>query len=386
MFIEEDEKVIEPIVVDNDQGEEPENQNKIVTTKVTTKENDTPIAVNEYKKSPFTAEMEAAAMKAAKESSAFQSLMNKRNERMKVHGERVTNAEKATKALAWTNLITNLAKLAGWGYAPVAKEDTGFLTDAFAKADALRNTYYNQGEKYEDMLEKYKTSYVDAARKAHQKTEEEKYKAAGEEAKAKNQLAKENTTTTTTTTEVNPYKEAKDVRENEMHGVNVAKGKAQTEAAKAQAAAANARAEATSGKASGDKVIYVYPNPKDNYSYQITKSDARAIKQILLDTLNDKNPVDEKSSSLRKSIAMGNVKEELKDDIAMITEAFKYGSQDSALADIVNKYLNRYPDMFGDILKRSKRQKTHQNTEEISFTPDNTTGKTNNKNIDELIK
>ena len=171
-----------------------------------------------------------------------------------------------------------------------------------------------------------------------------------------------------------------------MHVVNKNKGEAQTKAAEAQAAAANARAEATSGKASGDKVIYVYPNPKDNYSYQITKSDARAIRQILIDTLNDKNDINEESSPLRKSIAMRKAKEELKDDIAMITEAFKYGSQDSALADVVNKYLTRYPDMFGDILKRSKRQKTHQNTEKISFTPDNTTGKTNNKNIDELIK
>lgn len=386
MFIEEDEKVIEPIVEDNAQGIEPEKQKEIVTTKVTTNKNDSPIAVNEYKKSPFTAEMEAAAMKAAEESSAFQSLMNKRNERMKVHGERATNAEKATKALAWTNLITNLAKLAGWGYAPVVKEDTSFLTDAFAKADALRNTYYNQGEKYEDMLEKYKTSYVDAARKAHQKTEEEKYKAAGEEAKAKNQLAKENTTTTTTTTEVNPYKEAENIRKGEMHVVNKNKGEAQTEAAKAQAAAANARAEAAADKAKGDKVIYVYANPKDGNSYQITKSDARVIRQMLIDTLNDKNDINEESSLLRKSIAMRKAKEELKDDIAMITEAFEYGSQDSALADVVNKYLTRYPDMFSEILKRSKRQKTHQNAEEIQFTPAQTGAKTEKGNIDQLIK
>ena len=117
----------------------------------------------------------------------------------------------------------------------------------------------------------------------------------------------------------------------------------------------------------------------------------RAINEVasLMDTVSqtvDKNDINEESSPLRKSIAMRKAKEELKDDIAMITEAFEYGSQDSALADVVNKYLTRYPDMFSEILKRSKRQKTHQNAEEIQFTPAQTGANTKTKNIDQLIK
>lgn len=324
------------------QNEQPDNKPQEITkTTTTTKENNSEVAVNNYQMKPFTAEMEAVALKAAEESSAFQSLMNKRNERMGQHGKRAQSAEDAAKALAWTNLFANLAKIAGMGKAPVVKEDTGFMDRAFAEADALRKSYYAKDEEYEDMLNKYKTSYVDAARSAHNKSEVEKYKAEAQRVKDINALARQNTKTTTTTTEQNPYKEAEHQRKEELHPIQKAKIQAQTKAAES-------KAEGTSGKGA-DTVVYTYPNPEDGYSYQITRSDARSIKEKLVAIAN--NTTDNPA-----------LKKELDDDIVFLDQTYEYGTQDAALGDLVAKYIGRYPKEFKDVLDRSKRTKTRSNS------------------------
>lgn len=373
MFIDEEDKVVEQTPQ--------EQQRQIVTQKTTTKKNDSEVAVNNYQIEPFTAEAEAAALKAAGESSAFQSLMNKRNERMQAFGTRAKKAEDATKALAWTNLFTNLAKIAGMGHAPVVREDTGFLSQAFSQADALRRNYYAREDAYEDMLDKYKMSYVDAARNAHQKQEIEKFKAAGKEAEAKNKLALQNTTTTTTTTTTDPFKEADANRKDEeqkqkkieqgwkkeMHDKKLKLVEAQTKAA---------NNKADKSESGDEKLLFTYPHTDGN-SYQITKSDGRLIKQKLLE-INERSSKDEVFKGNKK------LKEQLEDDIALIDQAMEYGGQDSALADLVAKYINVFPEEFKDVLLRSKRTKTHSN-ENIEFLPESGNEETET-DIDNLVK
>lgn len=344
--------------------DEQEDKKQITTTKTVTKSNDSEVAVNNYQMKPFTPEMEAAALKAAQESSAFKSLMNKRSERLKQQGARVKSAEDAAKTLAWTNLFTNLAKIAGMGNAPVVGEQTGFLSDAFAQADALRKSYYAKDDEYENMLDKYKTSYVDAARAAHLKAETEKYKAESQRVKDQNLLGRENTTTTTTTVEDNPYKQAQEQREQELHPLKKQQVIAQTNSA--NASAAKAASEAEKGGKNGDKVIYTYANAKDGYSYQITRSDALKTKQKLL--------------ALSAKATNEDLKQKLDDDIAFLGEAYKYGGSDAALAEIVAKYLDEYPEEFADILNRSKRTKTRSNTYQFEAESDNS------KDVSTLIK
>lgn len=366
MFIDEEEKVVEQTPQ--------EQQRQIVKETTTTKKNDSEVAVNNYQIKPFTAEAEAAALKAAEESSAFQSLMNKRNERMQAFGTRAKKAEDATKALAWTNLFTNLAKIAGMGHAPVVREDTGFLSQAFSQADALRKNYYAREDAYEDMLDKYKMSYVDAARSAHQKREVEKYKAAGEEAKAKNRLALENTTTTTTTKTTDPFKEADANRKDEAQkqkkieqGWKKEMHDKKLKLVEAQTKAANNKADKSE---SGDeKLLFTYPHTDGN-SYQITRSDGRIIKQRLV--------------SAGEKLTNKKLKQQLENDIALIDQAMEYGGQDSALADLVAKYINVFPEEFKDVLLRSKRTKTHSN-ENIEFQPESDNEETET-DIDNLVK
>lgn len=368
-MINHDEENKDIVVGAQDEQPNDENQVKqIKTTKTTVKENKTPVAVNDYVKQQFTPEMEAAALEAAKNSSAFQDLMTRRNERMSAYGQRAQNAENAVKGLAWTNLFTNLAKIAGMGYAPVVKEDTGFLDRAFAEADALRKNYYQRDDEYTDMLEKYKSSYVDAARAAHNKSEEEKYKAAQQTAKDKNRLALENTTTTTKIVEENPFKQAEHDREEKLHPLQEKKIVAQTNAANASAAKANAKA----GGADNDKVVYTYANPDDGYSYEITESSARDIKQIL-SAISEKtkdNPV---------------LKKQLDDDIGFIAESMEYGAQRAALGDLVAKYIGRYPEEFKDILNRSNKRKTINNTPPAAPVEDKPKGG-ESTNVDVYIK
>ena len=327
---------------------------KVTTITKKEKQNPSEIATNDYTMKPFTTEMEQAALTAAQTSSPFQMLMSRRDERLKDYKERSRNAARNAKMLAWGNLFTNLAKIAGGGWAPVVKEDTGFLDKAFAEADDLRQNYYKTDQAYSDALDNYKMAYVENARKAHQASEQAKYEAAEKAAAAQNRLNLENTTTTETKTVVDPTKAMDQERKDKELGIKQTKLKlekdknaADIEKIRSQKNYYDTRSKNTESSSSKKGVLYEFDNPKDGFRYSIDESRGTDIVNALTRIKN--------SSDNKK------LREEIESDIGLLTKQFSYGDKKDEKRSIVAKYLNMFPDEFADILSRSHRVKIERN-------------------------
>lgn len=336
-----------PVVNDVSQQDD---KYKVTTTTTKKKQNPSEIVTNNYKITPFTTEMEQTALSDAEKSSPFQMLMNRRNERLKDYKERSYNAARNAKMLAWGNLFTNLANLAGGGFAPVVKADTGFLDKAFAEADNLRQNYYKTDQAYSDALDNYKMAYIDNARKAHQASEKAKYDTAEKVAEAQNRLNLENTTTTETNTVVDPIKAAEQKRKDKELEIKrkqadsvVGKNNAQQ---KYYQAKADAESKDKSAKGKKD-VLYEFDNPEDGYRYTIDLSKGSDIVNAL--------------SRIKDRAKSKALQEQIEKDMGLFEKAYLYGDKKDELRGIVSRYLQQYPAEFGDILSNVPRERIEKN-------------------------
>lgn len=308
----------------------------------------TPI-VNNYTVKPFSAEQEAKAYQEAGKTSAFGALMAERNDKLEDYADRYKKNAETAKALAWGNLFTSLAKLGGWGAAPVIKSENKPLMTAFAEADKVRDLYDQTKYAYDTAGRQMRQSYVDAARATHAATEKAKYDAEQKRVDLANEAAMKsrNKTTTKYTYENDPLEALKRKKLNaEIAAINARKNLNDQQKAKLMA-------EIQSGGSA--KPFYAYAG-KDGYTYNLTKSQAQDIVTILK---QDKtNPPEGVSQQYL---------DKLDKDIGLLETALKYGQSDNATLAIISEYLSSNPERFQDILSRSNRVRTKSN---VTFTPD----------------
>lgn len=305
--------------------------------------------VNNYTVKPFSAEQEANAYQEAGKTSAFGALMAERNDKLEDYADRYKKNAETAKALAWGNLFTSLAKLGGWGAAPVIKSENKPLMTAFAEADKVRDLYDQTKYAYDTAGRQMRQSYVDAARATHAATEKAKYDAEQKRVDLANEAAMKsrNKTTTKYTYENDPLEALKRQKLNaEIAAINARKDLNDQQKAKLIA-------EIQGGGSA--KPFYSYAG-KDGYTYNLTKSQAQDIVTILK---QDKtNPPEGVSQQYL---------DKLDKDIGLLETALQYGQADNATLAIIAEYLSSNPERFQDILSRSNRVRTKSN---VTFTPE----------------
>ena len=321
-------------------------KSKVVTEE--TYDDFTPI-VNNYTVKPFSAEQEAKAYQEAGKTSAFGALMAERNDKLEDYADRYKKNAETAKALAWGNLFTSLAKLGGWGAAPVIKSENKPLMTAFAEADKVRDLYDQTKYAYDTAGRQMRQSYVDAARATHAAGEKAKYDAEQKRVDLANEAAMKsrNKTTTKYTYENDPLEALKRQKLNaEIAAINARKDLNDQQKAKLIA-------EIQGGGSA--KPFYAYAG-KDGYTYNLTKSQAQDIVTILK---QDKtNPPEGVSQQYL---------DKLDKDIGLLETVLKYGQSDNATLAIISEYLSSNPERFQDILSRSNRVRTKSN---VTFTPE----------------
>lgn len=331
-------------------------KSKVVTEE--TYDDFTPV-VNNYTVKPFSAEQETKAYQEAGKTSAFGALMAERNNKLGDYAERYKKNAETAKVLAWSNLFTSLAKLGGWGAAPVIKSDNKPLMSALAEADKVRDLYDQTKYAYDTAGRQMRQSYVDAARATHAATEKAKYDAEQKKVDLANEAAMKsrNKTTTKYTYENDPLEALKRQKLNaEIASINARK-----DLSKAQKDKLIKEAE---DKASGadKKPFYSYAG-KDGYTYNLTKSLAQDIvTRLKQDKNNPPKGLDDDYIA------------KLNDDIALLETALEYGQTDAATLAIIAEYLDSNPQRFSDILNRTPREKTvlHEEVQpQKATTPDN---------------
>lgn len=344
-------------------------KDKLPNEKVVTKEeyNDFTPVKNDYVIQAFTPEQEEAAYKSAESSVAFRSLLDERKNKHKDYIQRYQHAGETAKALAWSNLFTNLAKLGGWGAAPVIQEDTKPLMNAFQEADKVRNLYYQTDDAYGQALRQTRLDYVNAARATHNAIEKAKYEARQKEVDLINKANLERSGKTTTK-EVYKNDPTEDLKKQKLRA-EIASILARKDLSKAQKDKLIKEAE---DKASGadKKPFYSYAG-KDGYTYNLTKSQAQ---DIVTKLKQDKNNPPEGLSQ--------QYLDKLDKDIGLLETALKYGQSDNATLAIIAEYLSSNPERFADILSRTPRTKTSLHIDEQ--TDDDASGSNNNLTVNNL--
>lgn len=304
---------------------------------------------NNYTVKPFSVEQEAEAYQEAGNTSAFGALMAERNNKLKDYADRYKKNAETAKALAWGNLFTSLAKLAGWGSAPVVQEDTKPLMSAFQEADNIRDIYYKTKDAYDSKLNNTRLNYVESARATHNAKEKAKYDAEQKRVDLANEAAvkSRNKTTTKYTYENDPLEALKRQKLNAEIAAIIAR-KDLTDQQKAKLIA-----EIQGGGSA--KPFYAYAG-KDGYTYNLTKSQAQDIvTKLKQDKINPPEGVSQQYL------------DKLDKDIGLLETALQYGQADNATLAIIAEYLSSNPERFQDILSRSNRIKTKSN---VTFTPE----------------
>lgn len=321
-------------------------KSKVVTEE--TYDDFTPV-VNNYTVKPFSAEQEANAYQEAGKTSAFGALMAERNDKLEDYADRYKKNAETAKALAWGNLFTSLAKLGGWGAAPVIKSENKPLMTAFAEADKVRDLYDQTKYAYDTAGRQMRQSYVDAARATHAATEKAKYDAEQKRVDLANEAAMKsrNKTTTKYTYENDPLEALKRQKLNaEIAAINARKDLNDQQKAKLIA-------EIQGGGSA--KPFYAYAG-KDGYTYNLTKSQAQDIvTKLKQDKINPPEGVSQQYL------------DKLDKDIGLLETALQYGQADNATLAIIAEYLSSNPERFQDILSRSNRIRTKSN---VTFTPE----------------
>lgn len=315
-------------------------KSKVVTEE--TYDDFTPV-VNNYTVKPFSAEQDAKAYQEAGKTSAFGALMAERNDKLEDYANRYKKNAETAKALAWGNLFTSLAKLGGWGAAPVVKSENKPLMSAFSEADKVRNLYDQTKYAYDTAGRQMRQSYVDAARATHAAAEKAKYDAEQKRVDLVNEAAMKNKTTTKYTYENDPLEALKRQKLNaEIAAINARK-----DLNKAQKDKLIQEAQATAaGRDKSNKPFYSYAG-KDGFTYNLNKSQAQ---DIVTRLKQDKNnpPKGMDDDYIAK----------LDDDIGLLETALEYGQTDAATLAIIAEYLDSNPQRFSDILNRTPREKT----------------------------
>lgn len=289
--------------------------------------------------SPFTDEQEKAAAKAAEQTSVWQDLMNQRDTKLKDLEEKKKKSGNAAKWLAWSNLVTQLAKLAGGGWAPVVKDDTTYLTDAFKEADRIRGLYDATKEQYDSAAHKYKAGYIDNARAAHYQREKAAFDSAQKLVDAQNKLGLQQGVKTTTSYE---YK----AKDEELNALKRDKLNAEIDYIYSRKDLTDAQKTKYKAFVSGGNKPYLRYIGNDGYAYNLDESAARRLVQIIK---KDYDNAADKS---------GPYYEALKDDLSMITKSIEnFGENNAAIKDILSKYLynENVPQEIKDVLKTVNR-------------------------------
>lgn len=320
-------------------------------TKITTKEyiNDFEPISNDYKINPFTKEMEEQALKDAENSTAFGLLMDERNKKIKQYEEKLAKNTKAAKYLAWTNLFTNLAKLGGWGYAPVVKEDNTHLFNAFNDVDNVRNMLEQTDDKYSAALTNAKLQYVNNARDTHNTREKAIYDANQKYVDAFNEAGLKKGKEITTTTEYDPNKDELNALKQDEIRARIKAVEARTDLTEQQKEKLKKEIE-KGGKSSEGKPFYEFENKNDGYTYRISKSKAVDIENYLADIKNGK------ISGIDSAL-----KDEVEEDLSVLERAYDADMKDAETLRIISKYLQKYPGLFRKFLNGSNRVKTTYN-------------------------
>lgn len=308
--------------------------------------------MNGYQVKPFSPEEEGDAYNNSQKTSAFRSLMSERDTKLVDYALRHQKNAESAKALAWGNLITNLAKLGGWGYAPVVKEDNAPLMKAFAEVDRMRELYDRTSDAYNQAGRQMRQNYIESARAAHNASEKAKWDAEQKRVDLINEAALKNRAKTTTK---RTYEDSSmDKLKEQKIRAEIASINARRDLTKQQKAKLIKEAE---DKASGadKKPFYSYAG-KDGYTYNLTKSQAQ---DIVTKLKQDKNNPPEGLSQ--------QYLDKLDKDIGLLETALKYGQSDNATLAIIAEYLSSNPERFQDILSRSNRVTTKSN---VTFTPD----------------
>ena len=344
-------------------------------TTITTesKENDFQPMQNTYKVQPFTLEQEQQALKDAEKSTAFGLIMAERDRKQKEYQDKLNNSKRTAKYLAWTNLFTNLAKLGGWGNAPVVKEDTTHLFKAFNDVDNVRNLMDQSQDKYDTALTNARLQYVESKRNAHNAQQQAMYDASQKYVDAYNKLGADKSKKVTTKQEYDPYAKQQNELKQQKLQAEIDSIKARKDLSEQQKA--KIIKEMQEGKPGSNKPFYEFENKADGYTYKISKSKAVDIENYLADIRDGK--IANVGSSL---------KEEVEDDLDVLNRTFNADMKDAETLRIISKYLQKYPDLFRDFINSAQRVKT-QASDNIGFQKENTsTPVTSNQSVNSLIK
>lgn len=311
---------------------------------------------NTYQMQAFTPEQEKQALKDAETSTAFGLIMDERNRMQQEYRDRLNNNTRAAKALAWTNLFTNLAKLGGWGYAPVIKEDTTHLFKAFGDVDRVRELMQQSDDKYSTALTNAKLQYVNNARTAHNAREKAIYDARQKYVDAYNKTGLESRTKIKAKYEYDPTKEGMDALRRQKLQADIEAIRARKDLTEQQKAKIIANLENGS---SNNKPFYEFENRNDGYTYRISKSKAVDIENYLGDI------------KAGKVAGVGpSLKKEVEDDLSILSRVFDADMKDAETLRIISKYLQKYPDLFQQFTNSATRVKTNKNTASSSFQAD----------------
>lgn len=311
---------------------------------------------NTYRMQAFTPEMEKQALEDAENSTAFSLIMDERNRRQQEYQDRMNNSAKAAKALAWTNLLTNLAKLGGMGNAPIIKEDTTHLFKAFNDVDKVRDLLMQNNDKYSTALTNAKLQYVQNARDTHNARERAIYDAYQKYAEAYNKAGLESRTRTKTRYEYDPNQQAKNALEQDKLRAQIAQINARKDLTEQQKAKIIAELEKGGSGSGKDKPFYEFENQNDGYTYRISKSKAVDIENYLGDI------------KAGKVAGVGpSLKKEVEDDLSILSRVFDADMKDAETLRIISKYLQKYPDLFRQFTNSATRVKTNKNTASSSF-------------------
>lgn len=312
---------------------------------------------NTYQMQAFTPEQEKQALKDAENSTAFSLIMDERNRRQQEYQDRMNNSAKAAKALAWTNLLTNLAKLGGMGNAPIIKEDTTHLFKAFNDVDKVRELMQQSDERYSTALTNAKLQHVNNARTAHNAREQAIYDARQKYVDAYNKTGLESRTKTKTKYEYDQNQQTKNALEQEKLRAQIAQINARKDLTDQQKA--KLIKELENGGSADKKPFYEFENKNDGYTYRISKSKAVDIENCLGDI------------KAGKVAGVGpSLKKEVEDDLALLKSRYTADMKDAETLRVISKYLQKYPDLFRQFTSSATRVKTNKNNASSTFQAD----------------
>lgn len=338
--------------------EEKDNIVKTVRTQQT--EYDQPLLQNTYQPKEYTNQMAQKALEDAEQSAGFLSIVDQWKNKNKELQQRKQQAVQNTKMLAWGNLFTNLAKIAGMGNAPVIQNDTGVLNKAFSEVDKLRDLHYATKDAYDNAKASYKMQYAQNDRQQFQANEAARYKATQKFVDDTNEKILKGGKKTTTVEKSDPYAKAKHDREEQELSIK-------RQIAQSQINLNNARAESQGENKSSKDIAYIY-RPDDGKEYYIDNSLAQDIEERL--------------KSLTPGVLQMTVTEgQMYNDYYNMTHdefgADKQKKDSPTLGQIAAHFLKRYPNAFKDIVAKAKtktgKTSTIDNTNDdgVSFTADN---------------